>query len=364
MNRERPMDFADSHAYWQHPDFAATGMWSPSNWTIRNSPQIAEFKERSFGELGNMALVRVAGKPFALSEYDHPAPTEYACEMYPVLATFGARQNWDAIYPFALDANGSRNPDGRIRSFFDQLNHPAKWGFAPFAARVFRQGLVPAAPAAVLRPGEPCWAESPHGEILWKTHLPPGRIPFLDTAFGLSDRPGAEGARAVLEAAAGAEERPLELRHDKEGTLYLARTPQALAVVGHIGGREASAGGLSVQCEPFGRGFAAITAVSLDGLPVAQSRRVLVSLAARAENSGMVWNALRTSVGDQWGQGPTLAERVPARLRLAVNGARRVFALAPDGSRTREVSAVQENGSLAFRVEERDRTLHYEIVGD
>ncbi|HYP17320.1 MAG TPA: carbohydrate binding domain-containing protein, partial [Opitutus sp.] len=70
LHREQAMDFADGHAYWQHPDFPADADWDPARYTIRNSPQLAEFKERSFGELGNLALVRVAGKPFTVSEYD------------------------------------------------------------------------------------------------------------------------------------------------------------------------------------------------------------------------------------------------------------------------------------------------------
>ena len=174
LYREQAMEFADSHCYWQHPDFAGDGMWDPSRWTIRNTPQLAEFGERSFGILGSMALIRVAGKPFALSEYDHPAPSEYVCEMYPVLSSFASRQDWDAVYPFVIDDYTATDKDGAIKSFFDQHHHPAKWGFSVFATSVFRHELVASAAPTELQLGSPLWGESPHADVLWAKLIPEG----------------------------------------------------------------------------------------------------------------------------------------------------------------------------------------------
>ena len=363
--REQAMDFADAHAYWQHPDFASGSDWDAARWTIKNSPQVAELRERSFAGFGVLALTRVAGKPFAVSEYDHPAPSDFACEMYPTLATFAARQDWDALYPFDVAEYGSRNSDGAIRSFFGQVYHPAKWSFGPFATRAFRRGLVERAPAhATLQLASPLWAEQPHADLLWRKLLPPGRIDFLNLRLGVSDRPDAADTRARIELAGTIEPGPVALVPGGTGQLYTVAAPAAAAIVGPIGGTEAKAGALQVSCPRFGRDFAAITAIAIDEADLARSTRVLVTLAARGANQGMTWNAERTSVGAGWGRGPTIAERVPATITLAGPADRAVYALAPDGTRAHRVTTTAVDGGLRFTVMPEHATMHYEVVAE
>ncbi len=361
--REQPMDFADAHIYWQHPDFAAGADWDAARWSIVNSPQIAGFSPRSFAALGVLAFTRVAGKPFSVSEYDHAAPSDFACEMYATLATFACRQDWDAVYPFAIAEYGSRNPDGALSNFFDQINHPAKWAFAPFATRVFRRGLVaPAESSAVLHLASPVWQEQPHADLLWRKLLPAGPIPFLDQRLGVSDRHAAADTQARVAREGNVRPGPVSVIDGDAGRLYIVAAPAAAAIVGAIGGASADAGALHVTCRDFGRGFAAITAIALDDAPLARSARVLVTLAARGENTGMTWNKDRTSVGAGWGRAPTIAERVPATVTLEGDGARTVYALAPDGTRTRRVVTEAVGGGVRFSVSPEDATLHYEIV--
>ncbi|MBE2214027.1 MAG: hypothetical protein IAE82_09170 [Opitutaceae bacterium] len=363
--REQAMEYADAHAYWQHPDFAAGLGWDPARWTIKNSPQVAELRDRAFAGFGTLAFVRVAGKPFSVSEYDHPAPSDYACEMYATLASFAARQDWDALYPFAVAEYGSRNPGNALRGFFDQVQHPAKWAFAPFATRVFRLGLVARASSqATLHLAAPVWTEQPHADLLWRKLLPPGRIHFLDQRLGVSDRPAPGAAQARLDVSGAVEPGAVALVAGSRGQVYLVAAPAAAAVVGPIGGTEIRAGALQVACAEFGRGFAAITAVALDDLELAQSRRVLITLGARGENLDMSWNAERTSVGAAWGSGPTIAERVPATIVLAGDMARSVYALAPDGTRARRVDVSRVAGGLRFAVSPGDATMHYEVVAE
>jgi hypothetical protein len=147
------------------------------------------------------------------------------------------------------------------------------------------------------------------------------------------------------------------------GPVYVAHAASGATAVGFVGGAEITAGDLVVHCQPFGLNFAAISAVSLTDAPLRDSHRVLVTLAARAENTEMNWNAWRTSAGDIWGKGGSpVAERVPAQVRLRTNGERRVFALNPDGSRARAITAAYENGWLVFTTTEGPATLHYEVI--
>ena len=360
LDREQSMEFADTHTYWQHPNFPGTG-WDRANWTIDNSPMVAVFGPRRFGELGNLAYLRVAGKPFAVSEFDHSAPSDYACEMYPEWAVFASRQNWDALYLFDFGAYGSRNPDGRITGFFDQINHPAKWSLAPFATRVFRGGLVPAATAvAELRPGNPVWGEAMHFDMLWAKLNPDQPFDFLDCRLQISDRPVAGPATIVRHGKV--DSAPARVLKNPQGQVFVAAVERAAVATGFLGGATTQAGPLTVTCPRFGRDFATVAAVALDDQPLASAKRALVTIVARAENQGMKWNEARTTTGAEWGHGPTIAERVPATLSIATNGPRTVYALKPDGTRAREVKATYAAGRLTFTVSPKDQTLHYEIV--
>ncbi len=363
--REKPSEFIDAHSYWQHPDFAGpSSVWNTTNYTINNTPELAEFSARWFGELGGIALLRVSGKPFSATELDHPAPSDYAVEMYPVLATYGGLQDWDALYTFDSVAAGLEHDDGSIRTFFDQSHHPVKWGFGPFATRVFRHGLIPPAPAKrELFVSAPFWEEANHVDVLWLKHQMGQDLGFLTDRLMVNDNLLPSDQPTHIKRSGESKITSVRLQQTRRGPVYIAASQPAASVVGYLGGSELHAGDLTVAADVFGLNFAAVGAVALDEKPLKNSARVLVTLAARAENQGTVWNAARTSVGDVWGKGgPPIAERVPATVSVKSDGPRRVFALAPDGSRTVEVNATFADGAVSFSTREGPATLHYEIL--
>ncbi len=360
LARERASDFIDAHSYWQHPDFGGlSGAWDLGNFTINNSPQIGEFSPRWFGELGGIALLRVAGKPFSVTEVDNPAPSDYACEMYPLLATLAAVQDWDALYPFDIVGLGEPDPAGTIKTFFDQNHHPVKWGFAPFATRAFRHGLFPPAGGSrELFVGQPLWEQANHVDVLWLRQQPGQDLGFLTERLSVNENL-TNKTRVEKRGKPGSVAR---LERTPRGVIYRAETPEAATIIGYVGGGKVEGIDLSLDCDAFGLNFAAVTAVSLEDKPMDESARVLITLGARAENNGAKWNASRTSIGESWGAAPTVAERVPADVRLRVHGLRNVYALAPDGSRAARIEARYAGGWLTFSTREGPATLHYEIV--
>jgi hypothetical protein len=363
MRRERRMDFTDAHAYWQHPHFPG-GAWDAQNWTIENTPQVAAMGEQGFGALGGLALTRIVGKPYAVSEYDHPAPSDYACEMLPTFAAFAAVQDWDALYTFAANDYGQvRKPD-HILGYFDQNNHPAKWAFYAAAALVFRQGLIsPAAASARLELPQPLNSTSYHFDEAWRKVLGSLAPGFLTRRLGVSETPLASGAapRVSLEGIAAA---PDAARIDTTaaGQVFVAAGSSAAIVAGYIGGATIVAGDLTITTAAFGNNFASVAAVATDGRPLAESRRILVTVCGRVENQQMTWNQARTTIGTGWGHGPTLAEHVPATLTVEGAAKRSVYRLDARGQRSGQVSAQTTVGGLTFAVSPADQTLWYEIA--
>jgi len=362
--REQPSDFIDSHCYWQHPDWGnRQAVWDTANYTITNTPQIAEFGPRWFGEIGGLAQLRVAGKPFTVTEVDYPAPNDYACEFYPVFATYAGLQDWDGLFPFDMVAGGVEPDDGSIRTFFDQSHHPAKWGMGPFATRVFRQGLVPAAASSrELFVRSDLWHQGQHLDVIWLKQQMGQGLGFLNDRLSVCEEllPLAESSHVERHGDSNAT--AIRLIQGGRGPVYAMSAPQTAAVVGYLGGDKVVNGDLVVDCDVFGLNFAAVGAVTLDARPLSSADQILVTLVARAENQGTEWNAVRTSVGDVWGRGgPPLAEQVPATISVRTDGAREVTALAPDGSAAGQVVASFQDGWLSFSTREGPATLHYLI---
>lgn len=364
LAREQSMDFADAHYYWQHPDFGGpTHAWNNKYWATLNTPQLAEFEDRWFGEIGGLAQLRVTGKPFTVSEIDHPFPHDYGCEMYPEIATYGGLQDWDALYPFDMVEGANLDPNSGAKTYFDQYRNPGRWGFSVFATTTFRNGLVPPAPSAKeLRVGAPVWVEEAHVDVLWLRHLPGQPIGFLTDRLSVSDKPLGAGEPARIVQTGTPALSAIRMEPAPQGPVYVVSAEQAATATGFIGGATVEAGALKVECARFGFDFAAVTAVALDGAKLTDSRRVLVTLVGRTENPGMVWDAVRKSVSNRWGHGPMTAEPVPATITLVGAAGAKVYALAPDGSRARPVDAKVVAGALVFTARAADKTIHYEIV--
>jgi len=158
------------------------------------------------------------------------------------------------------------------------------------------------------------------------------------------------------------------------GSQYLVSGPSFSCFVGYVGRqtlRVTATSGFAKDQQTitvatfafpaFGNNFAAVTLTAMDQKPTAQSQRLLLTLVGKVENQNMGWNADRTSVGDQWGHGPTLAEGIPATVTLKTDGPRSVWALDGTGKHSQRVPAAYANGTLTFTVGPQYQTLWYAV---
>ncbi len=368
LSREAGSDFADNHAYWQHPAFPHK-QWDPKDWTIPNTPMVSDLADGTGGTLRDLAEYRVAGKPYSVSEYNHPAPNDYRAETLPELATFAAFQDWDALYLFDYGAYGTGAPNDKINNYFGIGSDPAKAAFLPAAAMIFRARESPATdinPTLELLPRQ---LQSSSASATWRK-------------AGYDTEPNIFGQRLAVDVETSYERATkmpgpppiivyqfmgkglgIECSAYGSGTLprYTVISPAAQSLVGYIGGQTVTLGDDTLTFPAFGNNFAAVTLTAMDQKPTAQSARLLLTLVGKVENLNMGWNADRTSVGDQWGQGPTEAEGIPATVTLKTNGPRSVWALGGTGRHTQRVPAAYANGTLTFTVGPQYQTLWYAV---
>lgn len=315
------LDAIDSHAYWQHPDFPRKP-WDQDDWTIRNIPMAGR---PDGGTLPRLGLSRVVGKPFLCTEYNHSAPNTYGAETALLIAAYAARQDWDGIFLFAYSHRGDDWGPGKITSFFDIDQHPAKMATLPAAAAMFLRGDVPrAAKASIARPRPDDWIEA--GRLRGAWGLGGG-------AFGLSDEQAltdyvgvALDDKAVPARSPGLDD-PKAFAWtpgaDQGSGRVIIDARRSKALIGSIKPGPAALGDVTIDPKPNRQDWAAITLTALDGDDFGSPGRILLTATGDAGNVGMKWHdAARTTVGRDWGEGPSLVEGIPAEITLGVPAAK------------------------------------------
>lgn len=321
------LDVIDGHAYWQHPQFPGNP-WDPVNWIVPNVSMVNTLGDDN--TLAALARQRIKGKPFTVTEYNHPQPNYYGSEAPLLLAAYGALQDWDGIWLFDYGHGQDGTATmGYARGFFDTAQHSGKMANLLLAANLFRRGDV--------RPAvhEITMALTPDREIgllanawAWGVFSSSqmgvsGRLAFTnrlstsvgEDAAGLTNAPPVPGG-SVLTSDTG------ELRWDLASpgrgavTINTARTK---AILGHVTNRIWNLGEVTFAPGSNQLGWCTIGATLRRGNSFTNDASALIVATGWWENTGQVWkNANKDSVGNQWGGPPFLTEAVPFTMILPV----------------------------------------------
>jgi hypothetical protein len=338
------MDYIDSHAYWQHPTFPGRP-WDPANWLIQQKPMTDHPDQAT---LFGLAAQRLSGKPFTLSEYNHPAPLDAQAECVPMIASFAAAQDWDGVWLF--DYSGSTNAWSRenLSGFFDIDTNPAKWGFLRAGTAIFRDGCVgpvggptflglagseTEGKAVLRRLAEHYFKYG--SDMLAVTGIRPEillkwqQVGTLKGPGGHRDNFGS-GTKIDWEVKNGV---ALYAVHGRGGSVYVghaARFPEAT----------------NERITIVRPSFAALTMTALGGeewTPLERRDKILITACGRCENADMQFTSDRRTVGRNWGKPPVRIEAVRGSVVLP-EGRWTCHALGPDGSPKQEVPIAYENG--------------------
>lgn len=368
LRRESRLDMVDMHAYWQHPSFPRRS-WDMNDFRVENTPMAAS---ADGGTLRGLAQYRAAGLPYTVSEYDHPAPSEFAAETMPMAFAMAARQDWDGIFLFDYQATSEPvMSQPRIGAFFSHAQHTAKLAFYPLAAEMFLAGGMPAA-------GGSARLNMPQDQVAAMTAERIGNGFWRLAGAGVGLGAGVDGEQIDLcnhrlsVAFTDTKAPALEVVADPNPSAmtwitgehpHLAlHAPRVAGAIGLIRGQTITAGALRISADANLRNFAAVAVASRDGQPLATSKRMLLAAVDKAENSGITWDAERRAPKDAW-KGEVQVTGVSGACELTTSAAKlSVWALDGRGVRMSEVPSAIDQGTLRFRLAVSYKTVWYEIA--
>ena len=358
------LDVVDGHAYWQHPSFPGKP-WDANNWFVKNTPMAGV---ADGGTLPALGLSRVVGKPYMVTEYNHPAPATRNSEAFLILAGYAGLQDWDGFFSYGFEGDRGAWSSTKITGYFDVEHHPTQMATMPAAAALFLRGDV-ASPGggdfASTTPQKAVTDVARFGSWYHAGSLGIPRATSLQRPVGIrvDGKPTAASAPPAgpeLVSANG----QWTWDSTKGGECVRINAPRSKVFIGSTAGGPVTLGDVSIAPGKNLQDWAAITLTAMDGASFSTAGSILITATGYAENSSMGWkDKAKTTVGPDWGTGPTLVEGIPCTLTLPVAPARlAVWALDERGQRREQVPVTDTGGKASFEIGSRYRTLWYEAV--
>jgi hypothetical protein len=311
------LDIVDGHVYWQHP-----GSPPPVNTPMVNDPLNSTVVQ--------LSRTAFAGKPYTVSETNHPFPNDWASEGIPILAAYGSLQDWDAVILYTFEPKRDAAWKPYVADPFDISHDPVRMTEMATGALAFLRGDVRPARQTVERTYSA-------QQVVDSRRLPRTEQPYFTPGFPLA-LPLQHAVRIRSLDGQPTEKYPAvdasEIVSDtKELTwktgLVTVETDRTQALIGFLKKNPAKLRNLSAG---INNDFAAIVLSSMDARPLARSEKMLLTAGSRVSNTGLKWNDAHTRVANQ-GESPSLIEPVSGTVMLrGLEGAKTVTASALDGS--------------------------------
>lgn len=309
-------EFIDNHAYWQHPNFP-NEPWSSTDWVIPNTSMLKAADGGTMASLfGGSAF---AGKPYTVSEYNHPFPNSYLTEMMLFSAAYFSFHGADGIEFF--DHNGSGDYDSdKVPGFFDIDRNNALMSLMPSCALAYRNGMISKAKETIkikytaddvyLLPKTSngnLWGYKPYDPKISLIHDVRNETFRGDATTDFSTIPSAPAGPYKTDTD--------EIIWNTSGLLTV-NTPSFAGVAGFMDQFPViNPGRMTVKSAD---GFGTVTWVSLTGDSLASAGKSLLTISSRIQNSGMVWDGT-TTVHNNWGRNPTEMQPLKMTLRVKIN---------------------------------------------
>lgn len=316
------MDIIDGHTYWQHPEYY-----------VEKLPMVNDPLNSTVVELSRSAIL---GKPYTVSEVNNPFPNDYAGEGIPILAAYGALQDWDGIFWYTFEPKSDPAWKPYVGDPFDVSLDPVKMPELAAGALLFLRGDVEKARNV----SERSYSEK---QVFDSMLLPSTERPYFTENFPLSLPLEHEVRISSLNGAPTQkyDDAPVpETIASDTGQLHWYTSPRrsgmvaldaprSQALIGFVKAQAKSDSNLSADVS---NNFCTLLLSSMDNEPIASSSKLLLVAGGTVQNSGQVWNSARTDVTN-FGGSPTLIDLVRGTVTLrALRNARFVMLQPIDGA--------------------------------
>ncbi len=363
------LDYLDAHAYFHHPSFPGRP-WDSKDWYVRN---LALVNAEDGGTLTRLASRRIAGKPYTVSEYNHPAPNSHAAEGFPMIAAFGRFQKWDGIFSFGYSHNRDFEPR-KIGSFFDIKGDPAKIAHQIACAALFLRGDVAEAKSTIVGGMSPAVERS----LLHRTM---NARSLTAESTGLELWEALRHAVAIDVTPLNEYEERLDLEQPKQITsdtgqlrwdfseptagFFIADTPKTKVFTGFSQGQTFSMGDVLLNIGKTKLDWATITLTAIDGTDLHSPGRILLAATGDVQNTGAQLQDLgkdRITLSNQWGEAPVLCEGIDAAVTLPTDSSKvKFYALDESGNRKATIPVSNRSGKTVLEIGPAHKTIWYEI---
>lgn len=380
-------DYIDDHFYVDHPRFIEQPWRLPSRCDNR-SPVAG-------GAAGGRAnaFTRIPGKPFTITEYNYAAPGRFRGVGGILTGALGAVQDWDGIwrYSYSHTREGVLQPSAL--NYFDMVTDPMGQAAERASLCLFLRGDMRPAPTAITvvsteqealstRPQKrihPPWSwlawiarvgtiaarhpdDVPADDIPLPTGDAPARLlgqraTGVDHAYDLKDADISSLLRSRRSSKDVDFANPAlrrfrcptgEIAIDGQNDLLVIDTPRTAGGYAPAGKTIAvHGGGLQIT---IGDSDATAWISSLDGKPIPQSGRLLLSHLTDLQNSGIRYGEKSRQTLLAWGQLPHLVRNGKAKVTLKHSSAAtlKVWALSTGGRRLAQLPATHDGAALVF----------------
>ncbi|MEI6425355.1 MAG: hypothetical protein WCP55_24305, partial [Lentisphaerota bacterium] len=285
-------DFVGKHTYWLHPG----GGWSPEKALFGNEP----VTKHPADHLLQCAYQHVAGKPFAVTEWNFCFPNDYTLDAAPFMAAYGALQNINANHRFNIDLPEMGTSK---RNFFGVFENPAGLATELMSYFMYVRGDVKPAPLIF----QNCIAgnklfDSDRGKNKEQKNSDNRFFMLFDKQAIPNEAMLAGGVRISLdekkypsiwdektyqkcidEKAQTVTSVTGELVWNYGDGYILIKTSKTRGFIGFTDGKSYENGPLKMK---LSKAYGVIGFCSLDNKPLEESAKILVTLVARDRNSG------------------------------------------------------------------------------
>jgi hypothetical protein len=309
------LDILDGHIYWNG-----------------NQPMVNDPLHSTVVQLSRTAF---AGKPYTVSETNHPFPNEWASEGIPTIAAYAGFQDWDMVIMYTFEPKRAADWKSYVGDPFDISLDPVRMTAMATGALMFLRGDVSRARQTVER----TYSKE---EVVENRLLPRTEQPYFTPGFPLAlplehgvrikslDGPPTQNPTLPEENPILSDTKELAWYTSAEKTgLISVETDRTQALIGFIKANHKVLKNLSAEIT---NNFATIVLASMDDKPLARSDKMLLTTGSRVANTGQKWNDTRTRLTNQGGS-PSLIEPVTGAVTLrSIEGATKVTAAALDGA--------------------------------